>query len=230
MNTKDEEKKAVTFVQYRSTASVIGTGWGFLVDNLWSMLRLTWPALLVYALACGAFGLLNPEQTMSWTTGSVLHVLCLLAWLVFFLSTVIVLWQRHRLGTFPSGKAFAVLRDGRREGLRSLGRQLSLAVRRPRRWGLYLVVLLVGVFVSILLTLVGALPLSVSMAARYMAHVSAEMGDHALLPASMPWLGMAAGVFAGFIGAVSQWMVLVPLAFAAGRVREEEKEWSLRSE
>ena len=151
----------------------------------------------------------------------------MLLFIIFVCFTAIIVWQRHHLGYFPAAKAWVVVRDGASDGLHRFGRLLKLALRRPRRWGLFLAVGVMGLFVCLLISLVGSLPFIVIMQARLLAGASVAMGDTVFLPASLPWLSMAAGAVSAVVFAITLWFLFMPMAFTLGRLRFEEQDEQL---
>lgn len=217
-------KPVMNLVSERNISSCITDGWKLLGENLWTMIKSSWPLLLLNALWGGFIGLgilLFAKSTVGLIAVIVGEILLTL---LFLLQTTLLIRKRHELGYFSSAKPWVLWKSDTKDTLRSFWSHLKTIITTPRQWGLYLAILIICGIVYHIVKTIFSIPVAVLMLCDFSATESVLLGDAIQLPATFPYLLFLFGAIAYLFQAIATWIIYFPVACGMGHFRFLELE------
>ena len=213
-----EQKHSVNIVRDRTTAGCLTEGWRLLADNIWSLLRLSWPLLAAYALWGICFGLNQLPAFSSTALGLTLTIAGIILDLIFIWHTALLIRRYNQLGYFPATTMLQLWRTDGTASLRALLRQLRLLITSPRQWLSFLVIIIVAGLVFTLVAMLFAMPYVLINIINLQTTYALSIGDAVELPAYLNWLFPTVMAAASTFLTIASWSLLMPLAFHAGKL------------
>ena len=224
MEVNETNKQQI--VRQHTTAGCLSGGCRLLADNIWTLLRASWPLLTV----CALWGIIAtvmlrpgiytfPCLVALLTAGVILDLL----WLGH---TTVLLRRFQADGQFPPTRplrqATTLWRGNMSSAWSALGRACLLILRRPRRWPALIAIVFVGKICIVLAAMVVAMPFFIISLVQLQAGAAAMIGDAANLPSYLTWLSPLADAVAVPTVYVISWMMLFPLAFFVGSLYADD--------
>ena len=213
-----EDKKVIKIVRQRTIAGCLIEGWRLLADNIWNILRLSWPLILAHALLGGAVAINQHPDTNSKALFVVAAVMAVALWLVWVWHTAVMLRRYNAVGFFPATSMLNVWKDDGASTACSCMRQIRRVATSPRHWSELCIVVLVALMVKIAVSLLFAMPLVLTSFVYAEAVNASCVGDAINLPAYITWLYPLMAAVSAASNGVLNWIVTVPLAFVIGNI------------
>ncbi|MCR5819920.1 MAG: hypothetical protein K6F94_03075 [Bacteroidaceae bacterium] len=235
---ENEEKKVQQLLRVRTASGCVIEGWRMMADNLWFLIRASMPMLLLSSLWGVTILLFFKYFTGSSIAVPLVLTLCGIGVAVCGILQVGILVRKyHILGYFPALRApwqsknksnaptaINLIAEGLKPAKKTTLQLLVLMIKRARRWGQLLAVMLIGCLSWFVITLIGALPFAILLYVEIVMKTAISLGDTFTIPA---WLPVAQYVFAA-IGAcfayIGSLTLLLQMAFFGGSLKQENIE------
>lgn len=216
-----ENTKAVKIVRQRTTAGCLIEGWRLLADNIWSLLRLSWPLIAASAILGLAVAMNQHPDANSMSLHIALAILAFAFWLIWLWYTAVLVRHYNAEGALPATTMLNVWKaDGAKTAHRCI-RQMGLIVTSPRHWPALAVVVIVAMLVKIILALLFVMPCVLTTIIYTNADNAIAIGDTVNLPAYIKWLYPLTAAVGAAANSVLQWVVMMPMAFFVGKIKHE---------
>lgn len=204
------------FIAHRGMSRCLQSGWAFILGNMWKLLSVSCPILLIAAIAGALIGNFDAQLLQSLRGGLVLLAIMLLLSLLFLFNLSMHLRRYHTSGQLSLRLSFQLLRHESGATLSSMWRALKRMFASDSIGGLF-GLLFVGGLTALLLSAIALLPLWLHSSIQQAANAALAINDPADLPSYFTPLGWFYGAIFTVFTLCFQLLLLLPLAFYAGR-------------
>ena len=218
-----EDKKIIQIVHERTAAGCLSEGWRLLADNIWGLLRLSWPLIAINTVVGVAITFNQHPDANNKILNISLIIVAGLLYLIWLWHTALLMRRYNTTGFFPTTTMFRLWREDGANAARSCLRQLRLLLTSPRQWLTFIVVLVVAELMKALISLLFMMPLLMTSIIYREANFAIDMGDAIDLPSYIKWFyPLMSGINAALCS-VTEWVLLMPLAFFFGKLLASRK-------
>ena len=208
----------IQIVRQRTVAGCITEGWCLLADNIWNLLRLSWPMLIATSIWGIVFAIILRPGIYSFPALLAMTLLACIISLLWLWHTATLLRTYYMQGTLAATTTKAIYSQHGKPSAMSIIQHLGLIVRHPGQWPALFAILFVGTTCIAILTLLFAMPLYTVTLTFLQAGAAATIGDNITLPTYLTWLAPIMAAIATSIHYILSWMLTLPLAFFVGKL------------
>ena len=231
---ENEEKKVQQLLRVRTASGCVSEGWRMLADNIWFLIRASLPMLLMCCIWAVAITLVCQQGSVSMPIKIMLITCSIIMGILGILQAAILVRKYHTLGYFPALRApwqsknksnaptaFHLITEGLKPTKTTTLRLLLLMIKRVRRWGQMLGVLIIGWLSWQAIALIGSLPFIVLILVQGETNAAVLLGDAIDTPSWLPVAQFITAALSTMISYIASLTLLLPMAFFCGSLQQE---------